>query len=634
MSITKQLLFIFFLFLSINLKAQCWESVSVGYGHNLAIAADGTLWSWGLNHDGELGNGTTVTLINTPTQIGTDTDWNLVSAGLGPTSFSMATKDNGTLWAWGDNGYGQVGDNTFVDKYSPAQVGIDTDWQSMSAGFSHALATKTDGTLWAWGRGTTYALGNGGLVNKENPTQVGFLNNWSSVSAGDRFSMAVKTDGTVLGWGYNNGNPIGINGNPANVTIPTQRSYNNTNAGGTTAGSKHSFDVKTSGLLVFWGSNVYNQSGGTTCAGCPVYYVSDADAGKNTNAIIKTDGTLWYSGVHLGYSQSTVQYATVFTQFGTDSDWSSVSVGNLSGAAIKNDGSMWTWGWNSWGQLGNGVNSQASSSLTLVPLNCPFCIATTSTDNISSCIPITWIDGNTYSSNNTTATHTLVNVGGCDSIITLNLIINTGSNGIDNRNSCDSILWIDGNTYTSNNTTATHILTNGDINGCDSLVTLNLTINTLDTGITLNNHTITSNAVGSTYQWITCDNGNTFLPGETNQNFTATINGSYAVIVTKNSCSDTSACTSIIVTGVNKSKSVFESYEFFPNPTKGKFTLNLKAIDNNTSITVYNVLGEIIIQQAIITPTTILNLSAKSDGIYFIKIQTTSEIRTVKIIKE
>ena len=92
----------------------------------------------------------------------------------------------------------------------------------------------------------------------------------------------------------------------------------------------------------------------------------------------------------------------------------------------------------------------------------------------------------------------------------------------------------------------------------------------------------------------TFDNGNALLLGETNQNFTATTNGDYAVIVTKNSCSDTSACTSIIVTDVNESTSVFERHELFPNPTKRKFTLILRAIDNNTSITVYNVLGEII----------------------------------------
>lgn len=634
MNILTQLLIVFLTVFSINLNAQCWESVSVGYAHNLAVAQDGTLWSWGLNHDGELGNGTIVSVINIPTQIGTDTDWNLVSAGTGPTSFSMATKDNGTLWAWGDNGYGQVGDNTFADKYSPVQVGTDTDWQSMSAGFSHALAIKTNSTLWAWGRGTTYALGNGGLVNKENPTQVGTLNTWSSVSAGDRFSLAVKTDGTVWGWGRNTGNPLGIPGNPTQVSTPTEKWYFVPGVIATSAASAFSFDIKTSDLLVYTGigGGTYNQSGGTTCAGCPEYYVTTVDAGKNTTAIIKTDGTLWYSGVHLGYSQPTVQYATVFTQLGTSADWSSVSVGNLSGAAIKNDGSMWTWGWNSWGQLGIGVTSQASSSLTLVSVNCPFCVTTTGIDNIASCDEIIWLDGNTYSSSNSSATHTLLNAGGCDSIVTLNLTI-TPLSGTDTKTSCDSLIWIDGNTYFSNNNTATHTIINGS-GGCDSTVTLNLTINTIDTTITINNDTITANATGSDFQWIDCDNGNAFLTGETNHFFTANTTGNYAVIVSKNGCSDTSACTSIIVTEINNQQNSIQQYQLFPNPTKGNFTLSLNAIANNTSITIYDVLGNIILHESLQENSTKIDLSDRDKGIYILKIKNETEIKVVRVLKE
>ena len=361
-------------FISIGIQAQCWKSVSVGYSHTIAIADNGTLWSWGYNHFGELGDGTIVAK-SLPVQIGSDTNWKEISASLGPKTFNLALKDDGTLWSWGNNKNGQLGDGTTINKSLPIQVGIDTNWNLISAGYAHALALKKEGTLWSWGDSSNFALGfgcsGGAPLDKLTPTQIGTLNTWKIISAGNTYSLAVKTDNTTWGWGKNSGNPIGLNGSSTDVCTPTARSYNNTSVKATSAGDSYSYDLKTSNLLVVWGNPVYGESGGTTCAGCPDYYIKEFDCGDNTAAIIKTDGTLWYTGKKLGYTETTVQYTSSFIQFGTDTDWKTVSVGFKNGAALKNDGSLYTWGWNLNGELGIGTSGSNTSSLTLVGLACP-----------------------------------------------------------------------------------------------------------------------------------------------------------------------------------------------------------------------------------------------------------------------
>jgi alpha-tubulin suppressor-like RCC1 family protein len=191
-----------------------WAEVSCGANHTMAIKTNGTLWAWGFNSNGELGLGDK-TLRNTPTQVGTATDWKSVSAGfrsmdfaIGP--FTSAIKTNGTLWAWGANEVGQLGDGTTVPKTSPRQVGLSTNWAQISSkGIGFSAAIKTDGTLWAWGRNNFGQLGLGDTTDKIIHRQVGTVANWRSVSVGIGSMSAIKTGGTLWTCGNNASGELG-----------------------------------------------------------------------------------------------------------------------------------------------------------------------------------------------------------------------------------------------------------------------------------------------------------------------------------------------------------------------------------------------------------------------------------------
>jgi alpha-tubulin suppressor-like RCC1 family protein len=199
-----------------------WLSFAGGnyiIGTSMAVKTDGTLWAWGNNQYGQLGLGNT-TNYSSPVQIGALTNWLLVA-----TSYSTwAIKNDGTLWAWGYGNQGALGLGNGTSYSSPKQVGALTNWSKVSGGgyYTNVAATKTDGTLWSWGNGTYGALGLGNTTTYNSPKQVGALTNWLKVTGGGySFNLAIKTDGTLWAWGRNNSGQLGL-GNTTDYSSPKQ----------------------------------------------------------------------------------------------------------------------------------------------------------------------------------------------------------------------------------------------------------------------------------------------------------------------------------------------------------------------------------------------------------------------------
>jgi alpha-tubulin suppressor-like RCC1 family protein len=175
-----------------------WKKISMGGYHSAAIKSNQTLWTWGDGGLGKLGLNSTLRR-SSPTQVGTDTDWRQVAAGNFNT---LALKTTGTIWSFGAGLDGKLGLNDITNRSSPAQVGSDTNWSKISYRASDLVAViKTDGTLWMWGRNVNGNLGQGDVANRSSPIQVGSLTNWKSIEFSQFHTSAIKTDGTLWAWG-------------------------------------------------------------------------------------------------------------------------------------------------------------------------------------------------------------------------------------------------------------------------------------------------------------------------------------------------------------------------------------------------------------------------------------------------
>ena len=252
-----------------------------------------------------------------------------------------------------------------------------------------------------------------------------------------------------------------------------------------------------------------------------------------------------------------------------------------------------------------------------------------SVDVITNCNSYTWIDGINYTTSNNSVSVVLPSSSGCDSLVQLDLTINYDSYGTDLQTTCGPFTWIDGVTYSESTNAPSITLTNQY--GCDSIVQLNLTIDTVNTSIEVNALEIQSLASNATYQWLDCDDDFSEIQDENSAFYQASSNGSYAVIVTQGLCTDTSNCVSIQTVGVLNNDLINIAVQ--PNPTAGQIYLNglnddldLKKIELRNSI------GELIGCWGVNDLN--IDLSDFSNGLYFLKLFINDDEMIIKVIKQ
>ena len=183
-----------------------WAQVSCGAFHTAAIKNDGSLWLWGLNTDGELGTDSTNPAASPVQTVCGGLIWTQVSVGQ---QMTAAIKGDGTLWAWGYNAFGGLGDNSNTARSSPVQI-VGTNWHQVSAGNMFSAAVKTNGTLWTWGNNYFGQLGDGSNAHRSSPVQTiagGY--NWAKVSCGYRHVAAINRNKELWTWGENDQGPLG-----------------------------------------------------------------------------------------------------------------------------------------------------------------------------------------------------------------------------------------------------------------------------------------------------------------------------------------------------------------------------------------------------------------------------------------
>ena len=325
------------------------QRLATGQFHSLALKPDGSLWAWGQNGPGQLGDGTNTDRL-TPVQVLTE-----VAAVTAGENHSLAIKADGSLWAWGSNSWGQLGDGTTTFQSTPAQVL--TEVAAVSAGLRHTLALKTDGSLWAWGWNANGQLGDGTTTDRWTPVQV--LTGVAAVSAGSRHTLALKTDGSLWAWGVGDD----TTGSSTPVQVLNE-------VAAVSDGWGHTLAVKTDGSLWAWGNNGFGElgDGTTTSRSTPVHVLTEVAAvaaGWEYSLALKTNGSLWAWGSNwhgrLGDGTTTDRLTPVQIVTGV----AAVSAG-LHSLARKTDGSLWAWGWNWAGQLGDGTTTDRLSPVPVV----------------------------------------------------------------------------------------------------------------------------------------------------------------------------------------------------------------------------------------------------------------------------
>jgi alpha-tubulin suppressor-like RCC1 family protein len=320
--------------------------------------------AWGSNRVGQVGDGTRSSRALSPVRpFGMDSGVTHVAAGL---EFTLAVQ-NGTVLAWGNNSDGQLGDGTLDGHLIPMPVSTLTNVTKVSAGLAHSLALKSDGTVWAWGDNSEGQLGNGTRTDRRRPVQVSILTGVTDIAAGDLFSLAIRSDGTVWAWGDNANGALGdgtIDDRKQPVKVPAL-----VNIVQVAAGAAHSMAVRSDGVAFGWGSNIAGQLGDGTqnsrvVPGRVTFLagVTQIAAGDQNTLALSNGRPYWWGRrcLECGILPPPALHSVDLTGV------TKVATGRNHYLAVRSDGTLWSWGDNYSGQLGDGTADHRRDPVRIV----------------------------------------------------------------------------------------------------------------------------------------------------------------------------------------------------------------------------------------------------------------------------
>jgi alpha-tubulin suppressor-like RCC1 family protein len=389
----------------VKIGTNTWTDFDINY-HSLAVRSNGTLWGWGYNGYGQVGDNTIINR-SSPVQIGTGTTWRQVSCGEGSIfsrfrGHSGAIKTDNTLWMWGSNDYGQLGQNNTTDRSSPVQVGTGTDWSAVMCGRNATtFALKTNGTLWAWGSNgtrvsdgwpTTYPqLGTGDYIHRSSPVQIGTGSNWTKLVFGSRGNpFAINTNKQLWMWGAtisgdSGGNNVTASNSPTlidstNNFVKVQSVGNVNQIYGPT--QQPVVALKSDGTLWNWGALI---GAGTLTSTEMRFRSSPVQIGTGSNwtrnyslwsPAFGFNGDAEVSCMFINSSGQLWRIASDIKRVTTGSNWTwVVSMGNTSNQiagqymCLQSNGTRWGFGWNPSGEMGIGSTASVGSNGSPVRLD-------------------------------------------------------------------------------------------------------------------------------------------------------------------------------------------------------------------------------------------------------------------------
>jgi alpha-tubulin suppressor-like RCC1 family protein len=302
------------------------KAVAAGLSASFALRPDGSVWAWGDSSYGQLGDGTGTSHPDSRLIPGLSGVAAIAAGGY----HTLALKNDGSVLAWGANDYGELGDGTTVKHATPTPTNVPAGITAIAAGLEHSLALKNDGTVYAWGWNVNGQLGDGSTTNRATPVLVPGLSNVIAIAAGANHSLALKNDGSVWAWGYN------AHGELGDGTLIDRRS-----------------PVQVSGT---GGSGLFNAIANPNS----ILVQPKIAAGSNHSFVLKSDGTVWAwgSNVHgqLGDGKS-VDRSTPGQVLGLNGVTSVVGGGAGHSTSVMADGTLRVWGWNAYQTLGDGTNA-------------------------------------------------------------------------------------------------------------------------------------------------------------------------------------------------------------------------------------------------------------------------------------